>query len=109
MGRASQHLPRLAKPRVILGHTPRMTGKRGRRKAKTLIGQASRELYNQHRPDDADAMRDILLAAEPGEYLSILIAFVDFFPSEAVPKHPLGDPRTHWAVNPMLAERGRVA
>jgi hypothetical protein len=92
MSRRTNGRPPLYRPRVILAHDP------GRcRRARTLIGQASRALYIARRDDEAAALRALLLAADPAEHRAILRTFVDFWPTNQDVQHPVGDPACDWA------------
>jgi hypothetical protein len=92
MSRRTNNRPPLPRPRVILARDP------GRRcSARTLIGQASRALYIARRNDEAAALRDLLLAADPADHRPILRDFVDFWPTGQDVRHPVGDPSRDWA------------
>ncbi len=95
MSRRTNGRPALPRPCVLLHRDA--TG--CRKPPKTLIGQASRALYIARRPDDASAMRDLLLAADPPDYLPILRAFVDLWPAALAAEWPTGDPARHWATD----------
>lgn len=93
MSRRTNGLPPLPRPRVMLARAPGGC----RKPPKTLIGQASRALYVAGHADEARAMRDLLLAADPPAYLPILRAFVGFFPAALADAWPTGEPARHWA------------
>jgi hypothetical protein len=103
MSRRTDGRPLPARPRVMLARTPGGRKQRG----KTLIGQASRALYVAGMGLEAALMRDVLLAADPGEYRAILCAFVDFWPGLLVESFATGDPATHWATDHIPAEQRR--
>src|SRR5689334_5229312 len=92
MSRRTNSRPPLHKPRVILAREPDRC-----RRARTLIGQASRALYIPRRDGEAAALRDLLLAADPAEHRMILRTFVDFWPTGQDACHPVGDPSCDWA------------
>ncbi|MFN8540260.1 MAG: hypothetical protein U0232_22635 [Thermomicrobiales bacterium] len=92
MSRRSNSRPPLHKPRVILASDPARC-----RPARTLIRQASRALYIARRDDEAAALRDQLLAADPADHRRILRTFVDFWPTGQDARHPIGDPADDWA------------
>lgn len=93
MSRRTNGRPPLVSPRVILPGDPERWGRRGR----TLIGQASRALYVAGRADDAEALRARLRAADPADYLELLRACVDFWPTGQEAHCAIGDPEHDWA------------
>jgi len=103
MSRRTTGKPPIATPRVILGQVP--GGHRSR--PKTLIGQASRALYVAGRAAEAEAMRALLLAAEPADYRPILCTFVEFWPAALVEQCATGNPARHWATSHIPPEQRR--
>lgn len=105
MSRRTEKKPIPLKPVVLLGQHA-LWGGRGH-KAKTLIGRASRVLYLARRDEDAERLRDMLLAADQDEYVTILSAFVSFFPAASVSRHPIGDVGRHWSSSLIRPEQRR--
>jgi len=98
--------PQLPRPRVILARIVAAHHHRPR----TLIGLSSRALHGADRPGEAFALRDILLAADPGEYLPILRAFVEFWPADQADRWPTGDPVSDWfSAHPAEVQRHKEA